>query len=164
VAPYWILAAYAAGIGLSTCAPLPSGGWLSAIAGALALLWLSLYRRFLGLPPLAGALVLAGFLWAHQAMEPPRRNGDVAAFAGPDAIALEGVVEQAEQYWDGSSRLDIAIARVGTGRAAVPASGLVRLTIREGGPAAAPGDRVSWRARLRRPLLFGTPGEFDYPR
>ena len=27
-----------------------------------------------------------------------------------------------------------------------------------------PGERVRWRARLRRPTLFGTPGEFDYPR
>ncbi len=164
MAPYWILAAYAAGIGLSACAPLPSGGWLFGSTAALALLWLALRRSPLGLLPLAGALALAGFLWAHQTLEPPRRSGEVAGFAGPEAVAMEGVVEQAESLWDGTSRLDVAVDRVGTGDAATPAAGVVRLTIREGGPAAAPGDRICWRARLRRPLLFGTPGEFDYPR
>ena len=163
MAPYWILAAYAAGIGLSVYAPVPSGTWLFGIAAALVMLWLALHRNSRELLPLAGALALAGFIHAHQAVEPPRRSGDVAALAEPDALALEGVVEQAEQRWDGSSRLDVAVDRVGTGRTTAPANGTVRLTIRAGEPAA-PGDRVCWRARLRRPLLFGTPGEFDYPR
>lgn len=164
MAPYWILAAYAAGIGLSACAPPPSGSWPFLAAAALAVLWLPLRRSHLALPVLAAALALAGFLWTHQALEPPRRTNHISRFVTAEMVAVEGVVQQAERLWDGSSRLDVAIDRVGTGSTAVRADGLVRLTIREGNSGAAPGDRVCWRAKLRRPQLFGTPGEFNYPR
>ncbi|TLM68477.1 MAG: DNA internalization-related competence protein ComEC/Rec2 [Deltaproteobacteria bacterium] len=160
MAPYWILAAYAAGIGLSACAPAPAGSWPLIAAGLLALLWLPLHRCGRAAPLLCAALALAGFLQAHQALQPPSRDDHIAARASAGMIAMEGVVQQAERLWDGSSRLDVAIDRAES----TETEGVVRLTIRSGGPGAAPGDRVSWRAKLRRPQLFGTPGEFDYPR
>ena len=113
MAPYWILAAYAAGIGLSACAPPPSGSWPFLAAAALALLWLPLRRCFWALHVLAATLVLAGFLWAQQALEPPRRANHVSRFVTAEMVAAEGVVQQAERLWDGSSRLDIAVDRVG---------------------------------------------------
>lgn len=164
MAPYWILAAYAAGIGLSACAPPPSGHWPFIVAAALAASWLTLRRSPRAILPLAAGLSLAGFLWAGQTLEPPPHASHIARFVTADMVAVEGVVHQAEQLWNGSSRLDIAVERAGTGGSAVRTDGLVRLTIREGDAAIKPGDRVCWRARLRRPLLFGTPGEFDYPR
>lgn len=164
MAPYWILAAYAAGISLSACAPPPSGNWPFIAAAVLALLWLPLHRSFRAVLPLAAALALAGFLWACQTIEPPRRADHISRFITKDMVAVEGVVHQAERLWNGSTRLDVAVERVGTGRSAVRADGMVRLTIREGDAGIVAGDRVCWRARLRRPLLFGTPGEFDYPR
>lgn len=164
MAPYWLLAAYATGIGLSACTEPLAGSWPSLVAGLLGLTWLALRRTAWSSLPLAGALALAGLLWAHQSLEPPRRADDITRYVSPQAVAVEGVVRQAEQLWDGSSRLDIEIARIGTGSAARSARGVVRLGIHEGRTDAAPGNRVSWQGRLRRPLLFGTPGEFDYPR
>lgn len=164
MAPYWVLAAYAAGIGLSACMPPPTGSWPFIAAAILALSWLALRHSRWATLFLGAALALTGFLWAHQTLEPPRRADHVANFVTSDHQAVEGIVRQAEPLWDGSSRLDVAVERVGTGGNAARADGLVRLTIRAGGPGAAPGDRVAWRAKLRRPRLFGTPGEFDYPR
>ena len=164
MAPYWILAAYAAGIGLSASTPALTGGWPTVLAGILVLLWLALRRSPLASLPLAAALSLAGFLAAHQALAPPPHAQHVSRFVSAETLAVEGVVRQVERLWDGSVRLDIAAERVGTGPTAAPAFGLVRLSIREGGTTAISSDRVCWRGRLRSPLLFGTPGEFDYPR
>ena len=164
MAPYWILAAYAAGIGLSACAEPVAEPWPWLAAVVLALLWLLLRRSHRAVLPLAGALSLAGFLWAHQSLEPPHHPEHISRLVTTDSVAIEGVVKQTERLWDGSSRFDVAVDRVGVGLAARRTNGLVRLTVREGDPVAAPGDRVCWLGRLRRPLLFGTPGEFDYPR
>lgn len=160
MAPYWILAAYAAGIGLSVCVEAPTGSGPLVLTALLALTWLRLRRSHLAVIPLAGALALAGLLGAHHALEPPRRADHVSCLAGDGMVALEGVVKQAERLWDGSARLDVAVDRAGATRV----DGLVRLTVREGDPGVAPGERICWRAKLRRPVRFGTPGEFDYPR
>ncbi|PLY00352.1 MAG: DNA internalization-related competence protein ComEC/Rec2 [Desulfuromonas sp.] len=40
----------------------------------------------------------------------------------------------------------------------------IRLYLDEGTDSLFPGDRLRLKSRLRRPRLFGTPGEFDYPR
>ncbi|NJC89312.1 MAG: DNA internalization-related competence protein ComEC/Rec2 [Desulfuromonas sp.] len=164
MAPYWILAAYAAGIGLSAYALPPFGNWPVIVAALLAMLWFPLRHGFWARPLLAAALALAGFLWAQQALEPPHYASHVSRFVTTEMVAVEGVVQQSERLWDGSSRLDVAVERVGAGSTAAHADGLVRLTVREGDPGVAPGDRICWRAKLRRPQLFGTPGEFNYPR
>lgn len=161
MAPYWILAAGAAGIGLSSCVQVPAAPWPAATAALLALLWLGLWRRSQGALPLAGALALAGFLWAHQWLQPPQRPDDITRQLSASPIAIEGIVRQVEYPWNGGVRLDVEVLRVGSGAAA---SGLIRLTVHEGDPIAVPGDRVAWHGRLRRPQLLGTPGEFDYPR
>jgi competence protein ComEC len=161
--PYWILAAFAAGIALTTRLPAAGPAPL-IIAAASLLLWLGLRRGRWATVPLTAALLLAGFLWAHHALAPPVRSDHVWRLAGPDIHTLTGRVHQAEHLWDGTSRLDVAVERVGSGGAAAPASGLVRLSVREGGDGIWPGSLVAWQGRLRRPRLYGTPGEFDYPR
>lgn len=164
MAPYWILAAYAAGIGLSACAQPLAGAGPQLFAGTLALLWLVLRRSPWSVAPLAAAIALAGFVWAHRALEPPSYTNHVSRFAAAEPLAVEGVVHQVERLWDGSVRLDIDAERVGSGLTATSCIGVVRLSIRDGGVDLVAGDRVSWLGRLRRPLLFGSPGEFDYPR
>lgn len=134
------------------------------MACALALLWVFLSRSRAAIPVLATTLALAGFLWAHRTLDPPCRAEHVSRFVSSDLLAIEGVIQQVEPRWDGSAHLDIAVDRVGTGSSAAIAYGLVRLTIRGGDLDAAPGERVCWRGKLRRPQRFGTPGEFDYPR
>ena len=159
-----ILAAYAAGIAL-TAAPLPGGALWPAVTTALALLaWLLLRRTPLVVVPLSLALFLCGWLNAQQALTPPRRLDHPVHYAGSEPIATEGVVLQAEQLWDGSSRIDIKAEKLLADGRTVTVDGVVRLTTRAGDLDLHPGERVRWRARLRRPTLFGTPGEFDYPR
>jgi competence protein ComEC len=160
VAPFWMLAAYAAGIALSAWLPAPQGPLVVIAAAVLALFWLLLMRRGLATVPLAVSLALLGLLWAHHCLEPPRHSDHISRRISQEAIPVEGVVRHAEQLWDGSARLDVEVARVDNAHA----RGLLRLTVRNGGPGAAPGDRISWLSRLRRPGLFGTPGEFNYPR
>jgi competence protein ComEC len=155
-----MLAAYAAGIALSAWLPAPQGPLIVIAAVVLALFWLLLFRSGLANLPLAASLALIGLLWAHQCLQPPRHGNHVSQWLGQDAVPVEGVVRHAEQLWDGSARLDVEVAQVANTRA----SGLLRLTVRSGGPGAAPGDRISWLSHLRRPRLFGTPGEFNYPR
>ncbi len=163
MAPYWILAAYAVGIGLTAWLPATGPGPVCIGAGCL-LLWSRFRRTPWSILPLAGALALAGFLWAHQCLAPPRRGDHVYHLSGAETVAVTGRVQQGERLWDGSTRLDVAVEQVGTGSSSLSANGLVRLTIRRGELTVWPGTRISWQGRLRRPTLFGTPGEFDYPR
>jgi len=164
VSPYVILAAYAAGIAL-TAAPLPESDFWPALAATLALLaWLPLRRTPLAIVPLGVALSLCGWLHARQALTPPLRADHPVHFVGSEAVGIEGLILQAEPLWDGSSRLDIAAQKVLVGNRTAAVDGTVRLTIHGGTLDHRPGERVRWRARLRRPALFGTPGEFDYPR
>ncbi len=160
MAPYWVLAAYATGITLSQW--LPPVDRLTGAAGAalLAVSWLWLRRRRAALIPLAAALLLFGFTAAHDALVPPPRADHVSLHAHGGEVAITGAIEEAERAWDGSTRLNVAVETVDH----LPASGLLRLTVREGVLKALPGERISWLGRLRRPQLFGAPGEFDYPR
>ena len=155
-----MLAAYAAGIALSAWLPAPQGALAAIAAAVLALHWLLWRHNGLATVPLAASLVLLGLLWAHQCLEPPRHSDHISQRIGHEAVPVEGVVRHAERLWDGSARLDVEVARVDK----VRTTGLLRLTVRSGDPGVVPGDRISWLSRLRRPGLFGTPGEFNYPR
>ena len=164
MSPHVILAIYTAGIALVT-APLPEEELWPAYPAALALLaWLPLRRTRWAVIPLGLALFLCGLLGARHALAPPRRLDHPVHFAGSEAVSTEGRVLQAERLWDGSSRLDIRAEKLLSGARTAAVDGIVRLTIRAGELDLRPGERVRWRARLRRPTLYGTPGEFDYPR
>jgi len=120
VAPYWILAAFATGIGLSAGAPALTGSWPPVLAGTFALFWLALRRSTLAWLPLAAAISLAGFLAAHQALAPPQHDQHVSRFVTAEEVAVEGVVHQVERLWNGSVRLDVAVERVGAGTTTDP--------------------------------------------
>lgn len=160
MAPYWVLAAYATGIVTSLW--LPPLDRLPAAAGAalLAVAWLWLRRRAAALIPLAAVLVLAGFTAAHDELVPPPRSDDVSRYVADGEAAITGIINDAERGWDGSTRLNVAVETVDR----QPVTGQLRLTVGDGEVKARPGERVSWLGRLRRPELFGTPGEFDYRR
>jgi competence protein ComEC len=164
VAPYWILAAYAAGVALTVCLP-PTEIFWPAIFAALALLgWIPLRRGPLAILPLSAAVLLSGWLGAQQALTPPRQPDHPVHFISAEPLIAEGVVIQAEQLWNGTSRLDIAAEKLIVNARSVAVAGTIRLSVGTGVVEARPGDRVRWRGRLRTPTSFGTPGEFDYPR
>jgi len=164
MSPYLILAAYAAGVGMTVC-PLPNGQFWPGLMAASALLARFFLRRTAwAATPLYLALFLCGWMTAQQTLEPSQRPDHPVHFTGSTPVSIEGTVIQAEQLWDGSSRLDIAADKIVTDSGVATVDGTVRLTIRTGTLDKTSGERVRWRGRLRRPTLFGTPGEFDYPR
>lgn len=164
MAPYWILAAFAAGIGACAFLPPPGTAWATGAALILAGGWIPLRHRTAALVPLAGAIALAGFLWAHASLLPPATANHIARQTGPEPLAIEGTVLRVEPQQEGSARLDVAVARIGRDQSATDATGTLRLTLRHGAGDLLPGERICWRGRVRQPLRFGTPGEFDYPR
>ena len=129
MAPYWILAAFATGIGLSAGAPALTGSWPPVLAGTFALLWLALRRSTLGWLPLDAAISLAACLAAHQALAPPQHDPHVSRFVTAEEVAVEGVVRRVARLWNGSVRLDVAVERLGTGPTTVPVLGLPELQV-----------------------------------
>ncbi|MFO7576923.1 MAG: DNA internalization-related competence protein ComEC/Rec2 [Pelovirga sp.] len=62
--------------------------------------------------------------------------------------------------------LDLVVEQVLDARQEIPLARplRVRLSVDAGAAAVLPGDRVHFTTRLRQPRLFGTPGEFNWPR
>lgn len=164
MAPFWILAAYATGITASIFLPVPDSWWASGIIALLIAGWLCLRHHSVVIVPVATAVALAGFLWAHQCLAPPSAPDHIVRHAGSDFLAIEGTILRIEPQQEGSLRLDVDVSRVGKDRQSAAATGTLRLTVYHGGGQLLPGERISWRGRVREPRCFGTPGEFDYPR
>lgn len=138
---------------------------LPAAPFPLALLWFCARRH-----PLTGRLLLFATFWVfgislyHLHLSLPNDSGQVGRLTGPSPVTVQGVVCSLAGRAGGGAVMDLEARRIVSGRIAARAEGGVRLFIGEGEPAARPGDLVRFRARLRRPRTFGTPGEFDYPR
>ncbi|MBD1401396.1 DNA internalization-related competence protein ComEC/Rec2 [Pelovirga terrestris] len=79
-----------------------------------------------------------------------------------------GVITDVRQLTDGRSRIDLLIDEVWDKQQALELQRplRLRLSVEEGGTndAMLPRDRIRFTGRLRQPRLFGTPGEFHWPR
>lgn len=70
-----------------------------------------------------------------------------------------------QQRSGGRSQLELQILRLSEQKQAVSDTGCrMLLYLNEPVTGLWPGDRIRFRTRLRRPRLFGIPGEFDWPR
>lgn len=156
------LFSYAAGLG---AAPF-LGPWPVLIPAALTLAggWLSLRRRSWSPILLWGFFFLCGWAQYHQHLAFPKDNRHIGAFAGSTPLIVEGTVRESSSRPGTGAVLDIESRTVSNDGVAAAVHGRLRLYLREGPPGVAPGDRIRFRTRLRRPRLFGTPGEFDFPR
>lgn len=77
-----------------------------------------------------------------------------------------GVITDVRQLTEGRSRVDLRVDEVWDKGVALNLERplRLRLSIEEGGDSLLPQDRISFNGRLRQPRLFGTPGEFHWPR
>ncbi len=81
-------------------------------------------------------------------------------------VTLSGHVDDIRQLTDGRSWLTVDVTSVEHKGRALPLAGPleVRLYLGEGTNKIFPGDTIRCRTRLRKPRLFGIPGEFNWPR
>jgi len=157
-----VLLAYATGLG---CAPfLPDHPLLPLLPFLSALFWLPCRRRSWSAVPLALLFFCLGIAFYQLAAATPRDSGHVRAFIGEHPLTVEGTVLEVSARPLERTSIDLQADRVGTEGIFTPVRGRIRLHLDDSGNGIVPGARIRFTARLRPPRLFGTPGEFDYPR
>jgi competence protein ComEC len=116
------------------------------------------------------SLLLSGFFFTlalvlyHLSITPSRNPSQICNFAGSNPVIVEGTVMAVADRSFGRSAIDLEASRAGSGGILAPVQGRLRLYLEEPAPEVVPGQCVRFLSRLRRPRLFGTPGEFDFPR
>jgi len=111
-----------------------------------------------------GALFIHPYSWPMQAPNHIRNFINESARAGTtDTLGqdVEGVVLSAATTRGGRPRVEVEAERIMRGQGWVETVGKVALTLPEG-LTFRPGDRIRFVARLREPVNFGNPGEYDY--
>jgi len=126
------------------------------------------FNRYVSAMPffLLGAL----FILPHIRSELPsghiRDFIESSAKAGPElgplGTAVEGVVTTPPYFANGRTRLNVEAKRVLKDNVWVDTGGTVLLSIEGEDDKFGLGDRVRFVGRLREPMNFGNPGEFDY--
>lgn len=104
--------------------------------------------------------LLANLRYPHQFPADPRVE-HVAGIAAKVTMVAE--LQQVTQRVDSRSQLDLKLIRV-EGENSKEGSGRIRLYVDEAVSGLLPGDLLVFSTRLRKPRLFGTPGEFHWPR
>ncbi len=81
-------------------------------------------------------------------------------------VTVVGVITDVRQLAGGRSRIDLLIDEVGDKGVMLDLERplRLRLSVEEGGDNLLPQDRIRFSGRLRQPRMFGTPGEFHWPR
>jgi len=135
-------------------APYVAGGCWFLFRGRRSVAFFFLLLTFLSV----------GLIRVPLSLAPPTDPSHVIRFSGPEPVIVEGTVLQVNSRGPEQSSLDIEAFLVSSRGIAAPVQGRVRLYLGSGRPRLLHGDRVRFRSRLRRPRVFGTPGEFNMPR
>ena len=144
--------------------PFPSSsGWILAILFGLLYFLLRRYRRIA-----AVLLFLCFFIFSscHYYHLFPDRQDIIAIDRLAKKVKMTGRVTDIRQLTEGRTWVKLLVDSVALkGQTISLESPLqVRLYLGEGTDRLLPGDVVSCNSRLRKPRLFGTPGEFNWPR
>ena len=115
-------------------------------------------RRAQGAAAAAG-LAFGALLVAWTAMPPA--PDDVRRSIGPGTTAIDGYVARSEASGDRTT-LVVAVDRVRRAGVAASASGAVAVTVAHARRSWLVGTPIRVVGRLRRPRLFGNPGEYDF--
>ncbi|WP_306535151.1 DNA internalization-related competence protein ComEC/Rec2 [Geobacter sp.] len=118
--------------------------------------------------PFALLLAPTFFVWGSASLKPfltpshPLHH--LVRSAPQEPVIVEGVVCARPEVDGTGSRLIVEVERFLRDGKPVPATGRLLVFIREGRGGVLTGDRVRFETRIRQPLNFGLPGEFDYRR
>ena len=159
---FLLLGALAAGIGLApdlpTDLPWPVLPFLSAA------IWF-FCRRFAAAPFFLALFCFSlGLVLYQLQIVPPSAPREISHTIGDEPTVVEGRVLAIGYRPESGSRIEVDAQRIVRGTKSEVTCGRLLLTVRLGTAECLPGDIIRFRARLRPPRLFQTPGEYDYPR
>ena len=156
----WFFPAYAGGISIAPFFP-PVDSPLVFLITLATLLFLIIFHK-IKLYILILFLAFSGYVFYHWCMAAPAGPGHIAQVAEKQVIVI-GYVNRLIPGISGAL-LDLDVTGTATIERTTPVNGKVFLFIRNGVPDIFPGDKVRVTAHLRKPKLYGVPGEFNYSR
>ncbi len=116
----------------------------------------------------AGGFFFASGLFSYSiSISPPVDPSHLVHYVDGKAASFHGRIVDMVHYPDGRGRVDLEVHSLEREGARRKVHGRMRLFFGESPEdqrAILPGDLVWLRTRMRHPSLFGTPGEFNYPR
>ncbi|MEA3362433.1 MAG: ComEC/Rec2 family competence protein, partial [Thermodesulfobacteriota bacterium] len=158
------LSATIAGLSLAPFYTLPTfSGWFFVIFSSF-LFFLS--RRHSRIALVFLFLSIAIFSNLRYPLEFPSRQDIIHIDQLAQKVTLTGMLTDIRQLTEGRSWIELLVDSVSMKDQSLPLESplRVRLYMGEGTDRLFPGDVVRCRTRMRKPRLFGTPGEFDWPR
>jgi len=161
----WLLS-YTAGLCLMPYLPLETVH--IGFFGVLAFVVWAMRNSSRLFPVSAGIFFFAaGLLFYSLSVSPPVDPSHIVHHVDEEAANLHGRILDLVRYPDGRGRIDLEILSLKTEGVHQGVHGRMRVFFgesQEDKRELLPGDLVWLRTRMRHPALFGTPGEFNYPR
>lgn len=116
--------------------------------------------------PFCWSLSLLFFLWGSLSLQPFLRPADaLARFAGDTPVEIEGVLDRRpEGVASGGAKLYLQVERVRAEESDRAVRGRLLVYLHQGRARLCTGDRILFRAKLRKPRCYGLPGETDQAR
>jgi competence protein ComEC len=116
--------------------------------------------------PFLLSLSLLFFVWGTLSLEPFLNPHDqLGSLASERPVKIEGVVDaRPEGVAAGDGRVYLRVERLYLARGDKAVTGRLLVYIKEGRAQLFTGDRVLFTSRIRKPRMYGLPGEIDYPR
>jgi competence protein ComEC len=153
------VAAVAVGQGYGTFGATPAGGIVAACILLVLAFDSSRGKSRWGSAAVVGLAAVVGVAGTVASDSPPADSQHVGRWVLPTEALLQGTVLAPARIVGSRTTLWVQLdRRTDTG---APASGKIRLTLREARPFEA-GSVIRFAARLRRPTNFRTPGSFDW--
>jgi competence protein ComEC len=112
-------------------------------------------------------LFLLCFAWGCLSLDPHLHpdfpSSHVVHLASNEPRVVEGIIVSRPEATDTGYRLLLDTERLYEGADSKPLTGRLLLYLGEGKPEMLTGDRVRCVTRIKKPRMYGLPGEFDYP-
>ena len=142
---------------------LPFPGWLFATLFALLFLLLRKYNRVALVFLFFSLFVVSNLRYPLQF---PSRQDVVHIDQLAKKVTMTGRLTDIRQLTEGRSWIELLVTMVAIKDQSISLESplRVRLYMGEGTDQLFPGDIVRCKSRMRKPRLFGTPGEFNWPR
>jgi competence protein ComEC len=164
-----LLAAAIAGLVVASFAAVGTPtGWIAILLCLFLVFYSRCFPRFQRFSLFLGCLALSLFFNSQYSARLQFADDVTRIDQLARRTTAAGVITDVRQLSDGRRRIDLLIDEVRDKEMALELERplRLRLSVEEGGvnDGLLPQDRIRFNGRLRQPRLFGTPGEFHWPR